>query len=148
MSKVAEWIDIDPSRFNDERTTTKDGVELIVGMSPYDLPDGVRGYYADHQDQFVIQFRYLSDDEPQTEVVCNEHVKFFVGVHSKRLYAIHVDVCGMGANSINLKVEVPEEITRAFKGFTQERHHSSRAKNYSVAGKVLLEQQRELLSHI
>lgn len=103
MHEQLDWFDIDAQALNDsEPSYLGHGVSVRVGMSPYDIPDGVRGYYDDSIGKFVIEFRYMTSEEPCEPVAQNATTTLMLGINSRRLYAIHVDVDSIGAQAVEL----------------------------------------------
>lgn len=98
-----KWLKLDAKKYDKESSDTENGVEFQLHMSPYDLPDAVRGGYSTDLKRFVIQFKYISA-EPTNEQVVDEHVTFRVGAHSRRLYSIEVDVDSMKADQVALRI--------------------------------------------
>jgi hypothetical protein len=149
-----EWIELDPSQYGSmEETERDDSVEITVGLSPYDLPDGVRGYYDNDVKRFVIEFRYLSNDEPLVPSESKEHVTLFLGKNSDRLCRIEVDIDRLKASVVDLKVVIPHEISEAIKGLSRsekarQRILKNRFKNHRIAAKVLQNRKYDLLSSI
>lgn len=84
------WTDIDPSKYDGAREV--DGFMLEPGcfISPHDVPDGVR-LLGPHQQSYVIQLRYLTDQEPiefsETEL---PEIHFGLGRNSDRLISVKV----------------------------------------------------------
>src|SRR6266853_4092407 len=82
-----------------------EGVKVDVLVSPYDVPEGVRGFVSKDHKAFLIEFKYISQedtiDRPQSE-----SVKLRVGRNSGRLYAIELDLQKFGADHVQLRLEV------------------------------------------
>ena len=70
-------------------------------MSPYDVPEAVRGYYDDELQRFVIEFRYINNDEP-VKKQRKENLTLRIGRHSNRLYGIEVDVQAIRGNTVSV----------------------------------------------
>ena len=95
------WLKLDPQRLekHEKRASSKDEVHIEVRMSPYDIPDAMRGDYDHGLDRFVIEFRYIGD-EPWQHLDVAEHVVARVGKHSGRIYGLEVNVKALKAKSV------------------------------------------------
>lgn len=98
------WLRVDPSTFDPDETVVRRGVEFHVFLSPYDLPEAVRGRFDSALNRFVVEFRYVTD-EPTASIIADPHVTLLVGASSKRLRQILVDVKGLGATEVALRIE-------------------------------------------
>lgn len=88
------------------------GVRFEVDVSPYDVPNAVRGFMTSHG-RFRIEFRYIDGSEPpQQEKKLDAFVSVFEGRHSRRLLAIEVDVRALGAESVGLSITPQERFRR------------------------------------
>lgn len=68
------------------------GSKMELFVSPYDVPEAIRGYKRANSDKFVIELKYLLDDEEQKTVDYGSSVRFHVGKSSERVYAIEIDL--------------------------------------------------------
>lgn len=89
------------------------GVILDVVVSPYDVPEAVRGFKT-AAGRFRIEFRYIDGPEPASSPqILNNHVVAFEGRHSKRLLALEVDIDAMGAQAVGLSISTsPDQVTQ------------------------------------
>jgi len=140
---MSNWIQLDPETLNRVTTEHVDGIEISVGMSPYDLPDGVRGRYSKQIDRFVIRFRYLgkAKEEYRPVATSNPNIVFMVGVHSGRLHEIHVDVKSAGTDKVSLQMLVPQ-LESAIEALGS--RIPRRTKNFAVARDVISEKGEQL----
>ena len=100
-----DWIEISPDVFEDfEDKQQSDGVEIVVGLSPFDIPEGVRGHFDDARERFVIELKYMDTSERRLPQKLNQSVTVFVGENSHRLYEIELDVDKLGAESVQLSL--------------------------------------------
>ena len=141
-SDPTRWLPVDAAAYDSDETVVRRGVEFHVFLSPYDLPEAVRGRLDPAAKRFVIEFRYLSE-ERATEVVVDANVRFHVGKRSRRLQSIEVDVRGLGATQIALRIDqaidsLPSKLRAS---------HVPRA-NFAVAKSVFHRKQPELLATI
>lgn len=132
-----EWRLLDPKALGADKAETRSvrGVRIELLLSPYDVPDAMRGYFDERLDRFVIEFRYI-DREPIRKVK-NEHLVLRVGKHSRRLYGIEVDVEKLKVNTVGLEMKFEEEVTSAMKTLEKKDLGHRRRDNYRIAKKAL-----------
>lgn len=87
---MSEWHLIDTSHFMKPQTSTEGGVRVEFSLSPYDIPEAVRGYFDERSRKSIIEFRYIQE-EPCDRVSINEQVAVLLGKRSFRLYGIEID---------------------------------------------------------
>ena len=136
------WLPIDPNTFDPDRQVTQRGVEFHVVVSPYDLPDAVRGHFDPALQRFVIEFRYFGDEKART-IVLDPHVTLHVGTQSSRIQRIEVDVKGLGANQVALKMAKAIESLRSV---LSSRHVPDG--NFAVAKHVITRKSPELMGDL
>lgn len=98
-----KWIRLSARKYADEVPEKTQGVEFNVHVSPYDLPDAVRGWFDRERKRFVIEFRYLTDEHTQSRTA-DQHVTFHVGERSGRVYRIEADVNSLGVDKVQLRM--------------------------------------------
>lgn len=99
-----KWIRLDPRHYAPSEKEERNGVEFHLHVSPYDLPDAVRGFFDNERRRFAIEFKYISPEDTLEQRV-DEHVSVQVGKTSRRLYRIYVDVTSLGAEQVVLRVK-------------------------------------------
>ena len=67
------------------------GVQCSVSLSPYDIPQAVRGYEDKKTGFFVIEFKYPTD-EPISEKIHNQFTRVDIGINSGRIYRLKFDL--------------------------------------------------------
>ncbi|MDZ4406180.1 hypothetical protein [Prosthecobacter sp.] len=93
------------SRLLDRKTTeTIKAVKLEVSLSPYDIPQAYRGYYCTDRRRFVVEFKYITE-EPTFEKRMEDHLVAVLGKKSGRLYALVIDVDGLGAETVKVVLQ-------------------------------------------
>lgn len=97
---MSEWVRLNAEKLNMPKRQAVRGADITVRMSPYDVPEAVRGYYDEELKRFVIEFRYIGD-EPFRQKQKGEHITLRMGRHSGRLYGIEVDVGAMKAQRVS-----------------------------------------------
>jgi hypothetical protein len=147
---MSEWIKLDPEKFSSSgRENKRDkGVELSISLSPYDVPDAVRGFYDKRLQRFVIEFRYISSEDWELRLH-RDHVNFRVGRNSGRLYGIEIDLREWQARHVELDMRLPKIVDRALE---QELTTSLRGRrtedNYRVAKDVIFDERRPLFAEL
>jgi hypothetical protein len=104
----AEWIHLKPNEIDCKHQGGKKGIHLEFSLSPYDIPDRVRGRYCPERKRFVIEFRYISE-EPLTERRLTEHVSVKEGTNSGRLYDVLIDVDALNIGTITAAITEARE---------------------------------------
>lgn len=69
---TTNWLPVDTESIVDNKVEERDGVEIQIGMSPFDIPQAIRGGYDDVQGKFVIEFQYM-DTGSQEELEVIQH---------------------------------------------------------------------------
>ena len=134
-----EWVRLDAEKLNTPQSQAIRGVNITVRMSPYDVPEAVRGYYDEAQRRFVIEFRYI-DDEPLQKKQEGAHITLRIGRHSGRLYGIEVDVDAMKSQAVDLN--------QAIDSLASLPRKRSRHENYEVAKKAIAEKKGEIFASL
>jgi hypothetical protein len=89
---TAHWIPLNPDALNSgEALPAPHGIHISFKMSPYDVPEAVRGFLDESRDQFVIEFKYMLQEEP-TRSEEKDGVVFRIGKHSGRVYELCVPI--------------------------------------------------------
>ena len=126
------------------RVTTRDYVEvgdaLEVGVliSPYDIPDGIRGRYDGQSNRFVVEFRYMVD-EKYRRVFSGDGVWIRLGKYSGRVVGVEVDRRPDPYTVIGQAIQNVQSIADA---------RAQRLLNYLVARKVLEDKRDDILGDI
>lgn len=100
---MAEWLRLKNIQPHAGPSPSPD-VLFDVVVSPYDVPEAVRGFRT-AQENFRVEFRYIDGEEPSRPPErIGEHIKVFRGRITHRLLAIEVDVEAIGAQSVGLTI--------------------------------------------
>ena len=136
------WIPInedDLRQLNPVKTREEKGIKFGVMLSPYDLPEAVKGEYNEDRSIFEIRFRYL-DEEKSKKHKIDEHISVLEGKNSGRLLGIDVDVEKSGVGIIQLAIQTLKE---------QSSHIKDQQKaNYNAAQEVLSTKREDLLAAV
>ncbi len=132
------WIEVPADSLDTDDKLIESGVEISVGLSPFDIPEGVRGFYDEAIERFVIQFKYLDADgkERRTSVKPEAGIELCVGEYSGCLYEIHVDVDQIGANAVQLKLYL-QKAENAVRKFSTHGVSPRIKKHFKVVEEVL-----------
>lgn len=147
---MQDWIEVDIADHETARKAIIRGVEVELFVSPYDVPDGVRGRFDATGKKFEIDFKYIGS-ESTTRNVEYEHVVYKIGESSGRLYGLSIDVQTLGADGVGVSVElhdnsgqelaarIRDKVTGAI-DYLIERHPigNSREDNYKLAKDAIL----------
>jgi len=113
------------------------GVLVHVFMSPYDVPQAVRGRYDDERERFLIEFRYIGD-EPIERREQDRHLALHVGKNSGRLYGVEIDVDTLRADLVALEMHIDQ--SHLFKSLSKAASSASgrpTEKNYRAVRNVI-----------
>lgn len=102
--KPAAWIRVRPKDLREAEVAEIEGVEVTLLVSPYDIPDAVRGYYDQDLKRFVLELKYLQDEKWNREDV-DQHTWARVGATSGRVRGIELDVDALGVGVVELRVQ-------------------------------------------
>jgi hypothetical protein len=89
---MSDWIQLDASKLNIKKKQYRNGVDVWIGLSPFDVPCAVRGRIDESQNKFVIEFSYLDDSEETQEQVVTQDLSVVTGLRSGCLFAIKLDL--------------------------------------------------------
>lgn len=149
-----QWIELKSGAEKIKHRSKLNGVDVTFYVSPYDVPEAVRGFYNEKKEQFIIEFKYLGEEGLEKRVM-DQYVTLRVGKNSKRLYVIEIDVKGLRArqfSNVSVKVtfkdEVQEEIEQALTGLLQKPPSTLRRENYKLAKDALQSKRHELFAAI
>jgi SMC interacting uncharacterized protein involved in chromosome segregation len=144
-------VSLDPSKLERHEHTKTDGVEIHVFMSPYDVPEAVRGRFDPSSRRFVIEFKYL-DEEKATDEPHGEYIVLRVGKNSKRLLGLQINVEALKERQVGVRVFVPNlvaSIRKAIGELSKTRHlQPSRLRNYEVAEEVIADRSEQLFKEL
>lgn len=146
---MSNWIKLDQSRLMQGQDVVRDGVHVQVFVSPYDIPEAVRGERDKETGRFTIEFRYLSDDN---SFLCESNdektVCLIVGKNSGRLCRIELDLNKLGVGRVGLSIipTVEHAVDEAINRLVIERMPKQR--NYNLAKEVISQRRQELFADL
>jgi hypothetical protein len=129
-----QWITVTESLPLEKRSL--EGVKVDVLVSPYDVPEGVRGALSEDGKKFVIEFKYISQEDT-VERQQDNNAKLRVGRSSGRLYALELDTSKFDPGNVRLRVEVAEALKNVLRHLVKQPVSPLRASNYKVAKQVV-----------
>lgn len=140
------WIRVTPGKY----VALGDSIEAGVLISPYDIPNGVRGGYDDNLDRFVVEFRYMVNEEYRN-LDADNGTRIRLGKHSSRIVGVEADVDRLG-----FAVAVEERNAAAYAAIDNamqnvekiEDARARRRENYAVTQKILEDKQAEIFGNI
>ncbi len=147
---MTDWIRLNPEQVSKEARQVKrqNGVEITLTLSPYDVPDAVRGAFDSSLKRFVIEFSYIAE-EPWEKRVQDQFVALRIGKNSGRIYGIEIDVVAMQASVIGLKMQLPKIVNKAIdKELRTDGKKRHRQKNYEIAKSVISSERNDLFGEL
>jgi len=101
-------------------------------VSPYDVPEAVRGDFDGATQRFNIDFRYLSEEDTRPEQI-EPGLQAMVGIKSERLYRLSIDLSRQHVSAVELRLVVNKALDRLKAAKTNTRSLG----NYTVAGEII-----------
>ncbi|HWQ35342.1 MAG TPA: hypothetical protein VNQ79_21025 [Blastocatellia bacterium] len=142
---MREWLEVnlDTEKLKQSRKIRDIVVELLV--SPYDVPEAVRGFFDQETNRFAVEFKYMGGvDEPGKDHQQDRYLKFRIGENSGRLYRLEIDVNALKANSVELRMLVEQEVSEALDQLIQRSGRINRQDNYRLAKEAIAARQDQL----
>ena len=146
MKDMKEWIqvELDTEKLKQAKHLRGIVVELLV--SPYDVPEAVRGFFDDEINRFAIEFKYIGgSDEPKKNNQQDKYLNFKIGENSERLYRLEIDVAALQANTVGLMI-VQKEVNEALDQLIQQSGRINRKDNYRLAKEAIVARTDQLFS--
>jgi len=140
---MSDWIPINPDNVKTVPAPREGAaVHINLFLSPYDVPEAVRGRYDQNRKKFVIDFQYASEEPTRQETV-DDKLSIRLGKHSGRLYEIEVDVDRVKAKSVTLVTFVHKQVESALENLRKKRVGNVRD-NFSVVQEVVSDRKDQL----
>jgi hypothetical protein len=128
---MAEWLKLKNIPIEAQRPPPP-GVLFDVVVSPYDVPEAVRGFKTQHG-RFRIEFRYIDGPEPHGPVLkLDDHVTAMEGRFTSRLLALEVDLDAIGARSVGVAFSTSQSLAARLKQRIQSALDHVAAKHTSI----------------
>jgi hypothetical protein len=90
---LAHWLRIDPELIEEKRTETAFGGRTSLSVSPYEIPEAIKGEFDSAAKSIVLEFKYI-DDEPCISFKQGPNVTVDLGRNSRRMQRIRLGVAG------------------------------------------------------
>ncbi len=137
-----KWIRVNSSEFQHETTSSR---SISFYISPYDIPQAVRGFFDSETNEVVIAFRYADGAEPTETRTHSDKVNLVIGKKSNRIFEIrlHKDFCATG--TVKLDFKTTEMISDALKRLSPAEGRTHARSNYNVATSVIRAKNEVLL---
>jgi hypothetical protein len=143
-----DWIPIANLSPRSERRDSQ-GVRVDLLVSPYDVPEALRGEYLREKGHFRIEFKYISTEDtsekPEPDM---ENVTVRLGRNSGRLYAIELDVQALQATSVELRIKIAAELKNVLTHLIDKPLSPLRSSNYSMAKEAIEKHEQEILQAV
>lgn len=147
---MMEWLRLNRHNLNKPSRKSIRGAEVIVFMSPYDIPEAVRAGVDAATGRLVIQFKYSAGSEDPDEPLDTESkagpVRLMVGRHSHRLYRVELDAVRLNVDQV--EVHVLQKVDEAIDRLSENRRRPPNRGHYGVARKVIAERGGDLLKEL
>jgi hypothetical protein len=145
---MSNWISIDHRDINLTKSSENfKGIKVNIYVSPYDIPEALRGYYDTGIDKFIIEFYYISDESVKRNKQ-SDHITLEIGKNSNRIYKIIIDVKSIKANTIDLNL-IPKKVESAIDQFVNSIEPRERKnENYKIAKDLLSKKKDEIYSEL
>ena len=142
-----DWIRLDRDALNQPLQGRLKGVQIEVRLSPFDIPEAVRGYFANPtRGLFTIEFRYPGGPE-KLNVTAAGAVTAHVGRHSQRLHRLEVDVSQLEGGEHGLNLHLVPAIDLARQILVRSPERSGRHFNYEAVSRAVSQHVAELVPH-
>lgn len=145
---MSKWIPVTPSDVNAQKSTLEGGVKIEIHVSPYDMPQAVRGNYDREKRRFVITFKYMTPEEKTTSLPEDNGISLCVGARTHRVQSIEVDVDSLGVSTVQLAVEKAADMVKRQINTLLTGGHSRYGQNAVAAKKVIERKRAEIFSDL
>lgn len=143
------WLKLDERSLNEPQVKSKSGVRLEISLSPFDIPEAVRGFKEAGSGWFCVQFRYPDSEDGVTRTV-SDTMTVEEGKESGRIQILRVNVEKLAVEKVELalKVKVNRELNEGLSRFFKARTSGFAARQHGLAKRILNEKGRDLLSSL
>lgn len=134
------WVKISPSDLRPDGRVEFRGVHVDVALSPYDIPDAVRGDYDELRQRFRIEFRYPDKEAPAGATVSNGPVELVVGQYSGKILSVLIDVDRHKLNAVSLALR-----EHPISGFSSPKDRANKRGNFAAIDRLLQRRAEDLV---
>lgn len=147
---MSTWLRLNRHKMNRPLRRRIKGAEVTVFLSPYDVPEAVRGGVDMSTGRFTIQFKYLGcsedPDEPLDAEAEDGPVVLRVGRNSHRLYRIELDTESLGVDRVEIRVL--KAVDDAIDDLSKRRQRPPNRGRYDVTRQALVERGHDLVREL
>jgi len=141
---MSDWIATDIKQLQETHKKPADEADIQIILSPFDVPEALRGFYDTKASRCIVEFRYGDIDGDGESLIAqrpDDRITIKIGAHSRRIYRIEVkgdpDACVSVSTSDNDLDEVLMRMSENVKSWRE-------SANYSVAKDLFKSRQKEL----
>lgn len=145
---MSTWTEIDLSTDRFEHVANVNGIRVKKLVSPYDVPEAIRGFVDQTTHRFIIEFRYLGEE--RWEPVSHDPI-FTIrqGVNSKRLYGLEIDLHQLPHKGRGPYGEILDDVLEAIKRLAASLSADEpRYVNYELATDAIVSKQDPLFTNL
>ena len=106
------WLLLDREQIRGEVDPESKGLKINIFTSPYDIPEAVRGYVDSTQKKYIIEFKYINEEELKT-VKEDECISLGIGKKSGRIYNVTIDIQSLNLSKGEYQFKTPQIIEKA-----------------------------------
>lgn len=139
------WIPLEmlkASRKEADPIEQEEGVHFKLLVSPYDIPEAVRGTYNKEAGVLTIEFKYLGGTEPLKKLPIDQHVTLLVGEMSDRVQKILFNVEALGTDQVALTIVRATQ--QAIANLSRKPDLKDRRRNYRLVQEAVSSTSNEL----
>ena len=116
------WIPVDSTNY-DKIAITENGTEVHTFISPYEIPEAVRGYYDHASGRFVIDFEYITGEKVKKLDVGPPEILTIVGRKTGRIRGFQIDVNEPKTKNVSLHLKALDQAIEAVKEANKQPKH-------------------------
>ena len=146
---MSDWIDVDVNAMNQEVRKDIQGVKVKISFSPYDVPRQYRSYRDTETNNFIVEFKYLLDEETISEKPsADAPFEFEIGENSKRIYKIKIDTKAIKCDAVDVSFgTLAQNIVNTIETFKKSVPQKLQDR-YKMPEDVILNHRNELFSEL
>lgn len=141
------WIRVDPNEYDEPGEIGMADADVVLFVSPFDIPRYVRGYYSENRRRFVIEFKYITDEPTEKKSFGPPEVTTIIGRKTGRIRGFEIDVKALDATTVALRLRAVRRAIKAVRDNAESHEHwSSQWLNPRVADRVLEDRKAEVFA--
>lgn len=130
------WFFLSPDvqeKINQERKSVIGGFNAKERLSPYDVPIAMRVRRSEVEKTLILDFQYISPDEPMVKVFLEGNVSVECGKNSQRIYSITIE----DASAHRRDAQIEGTFEKALMTFAKKKKDSPKLRSYQAAKEAL-----------